>query len=287
MSILKRTSLALYDHLGVLDYDYDSKRVVVNPPQMIFTPTLSGRKTILIGGRDLHLLDQLIKSASRRELRIEFRKQFEVNERYLLPDVLEISSYGTARNSYGEKNLLDLSNELGIQFSNTWFPQVALQEFASSIVDYERSLSVIEEPDHGWIKRIFNPKTLTFERQVGDINRVISLIEYKLNEYTYYYILWKDNRCYRVDRSWGSYLVLKTLNMNIILSDSKNNRSAIPLLVPLPRLLSESIMLLSGLAPNIVSIGQRKYGVFENIPSTFTDNLFDKLGQQPIKISLP
>jgi hypothetical protein len=220
-------------------------------------------------------------------LRIEFRKQFEVNERYLLPDVLEISSYGTARNSYGEKNLLDLSNELGIQFSNTWFPQVALQEFASSIVDYERSLSVIEEPDHGWIKRIFNPKTLTFERQVGDINRVISLIEYKLNEYTYYYILWKDNRCYRVDRSWGSYLVLKTLNMNIILSDSKNNRAAIPLLVPLPRLLSESIMLLSGLAPNIVSIGQRKYGVFENIPSTFTDNLFDKLGQQPIKISLP
>jgi hypothetical protein len=63
--------------------------------------------------------------------------------------------------------------------------------------------------------------------------------------------------------------------------DNKRKKVAIPLETPLPRLLSESIMLLSGLAPDFTEIDGRYYRVYENIPGIFTQNLFHKLAQEP------
>lgn len=72
----------------------------------------------------------------------------------------------------------------------------------------------------------------------------------------------------------------------MILFDSNRKRVAIPWETPLPRLLSESIMLLSGLAPDFREIEGRNYRVYENIPGIFTENLFRKLGQQPLNKEL-
>ena len=284
---IKKAALNFYDFTGILDYDYESKKIVVNPPQLMYIPAQKGRNVLLIGARDSALVESLITTAPKHNLQVEVTKQFPSNEKLLLPDAITIKTFGKSSEGYGEKNLIALAEELQIKFSYDYFPQVALQEFSSGIESYKNSMQLIDEDDYGWARRIFNPETLSFERDEAQVfDKSFSMIEYKLNEYTYYYKLWMDSKCYQVDKNWGKYLALKQFNKNIILFDKSRMRVAIPLETPLPRLLSESIMLLSGLAPDFKNINDRYYRVYENIPGIFTENLFRKLGQQPINTEL-
>lgn len=283
----KKAALNFYDFTGILDYEYETKKIVVNPTQFIFIPTSQGRKILLIGARDSSLMETLFNTAPRHNLQIEITKQFSSNEKLLLPDAITFKAFGKSNENYGEKNLIAFAKELQINFSYDYFPQIALHEFSSGITEYQNSMKLTDENDYGWARRIFNPEDLSFERsETPTFSKSFSLIEYKLNEYTYYYKLWIDGKCYQVDKNWGKYLALKRFNKNVILFDGNRNRVAIPWEVPLPRLLSESIILLSGLAPDFREIEGRFYRVYENIPGIFTENLFRKLGQQPINKEL-
>ncbi|MCZ2128706.1 MAG: hypothetical protein LC109_00380 [Bacteroidia bacterium] len=283
----KKAALNFYDYTGILDYDYETKKIVVNPPQFIFIPANQGRNVLLIGARDSALIEAIINTAPKHNLQVEITKQFYSNEKLLLPDAITIKAFGGSTENYGERNLAEFSKELQVKLSNDYFPQIALHEFSSGIGEYETSKQLTDENDYGWARRIFNPEDLSFVRsETPTFDKSFSMIEYKLNEYTYYYKLWQDGKCYQVDKNWGKYLALKRFNKNVILFDSDRKRVAIPWETPLPRLLSESIMLLSGLAPDFKEIEGRNYRVYENIPGIFTENLFRKLGQQPINKEL-
>ena len=58
-SKVKKSSLNFFDYLGYLDYEYETKSIVVNPPQLILIPTSKGRKVLLIGGRDKSLVNAI------------------------------------------------------------------------------------------------------------------------------------------------------------------------------------------------------------------------------------
>lgn len=285
---LKRASLNFYDFIGILDYDYETKSIVLNPPQFIFIPTTQGRKVLLIGARDTALIKAIIEKSPSHNLQVEITKQFSSNERLLLPDVITIKAFGTSSENYGERNLKALADELQIKFSNDYFPQLALQDFSANIADYEGTLKETNENDYGWARYIFNPETLRFEKsETENFDKSFSLLEYKLNEYTYQHKLWKDNKCYQVDLNWGRFVALKHFNKNEILFDSTSQKVAIPVSTPLPRLLSEAIMLLSGKAPDYKDVNGKKYRVYENVVGIFTQNLFRlKLGQIAINTIL-
>lgn len=285
---LKRASLNFYDFIGILDYNYETKSIVLNPPQFIFIPTTQGRKVLLIGARDTALIKAIIEKSPSHNLQVEITKQFSSNERLLLPDVITIKAFGTSSENYGERNLKALADELQIKFSNDYFPQLALQDFSANIADYETTLQETNENDYGWARYIFNPETLRFEKsETENFDKSFSLLEYKLNEYTYQHKLWKDNKCYQVDLNWGRFVALKHFDKNVILFDSTSQKVAIPVSMPLPRLLSEAIMLLSGKAPDFKDIDGKKYRVYENVIGIFTQNLFRlKLGQTAIITTL-
>lgn len=285
---LKRASLNFYDFIGILDYDYETKSIVLNPPQFIFIPTTQGRKVLLIGARDTVLIKAIIEKSPSHDLQVEITKQFSSNERLLLPDVITIKAFGTPSENYGERNLKALADELQIKFSDDYFPQLALQDFSANIADYETTLQETNENDYGWARYIFNPETLRFEKsETENFDKSFSLLEYKLNEYTYQHKLWKDNKCYQVDLNWGRFVALKHFDKNEILFDSTSQKVAIPVSMPLPRLLSEAIMLLSGKAPDFKDIDGKKYRVYENVIGIFTQNLFRlKLGQTAINTTL-
>jgi hypothetical protein len=283
----KKSSLSFYDYTGFLDYDYETKKIVVNPPQLIFIPADQGRKVLLIGGRDASLVNLIITTAAKYKLQVEIMEQFPSNKRLLLPDAITIKAFGKKNEAFGEKNLIEFANNLEIKLSNNYFPQLALQLFSAKIEDYEFQLENIPDNDYGWARRIFNPENLYYEKNESQtFDKAFSLIEYKLNEYTYYNMLWKDGKCYSVDKNWGKYLALKRFNKHIILFDKEQERVAIPVETPLPRLLSESIVLLSGLAPDFRRVDGKYYRVYENIPGIFTENLFMKLGQYPLNRNL-
>ena len=283
----KRAALNFYDYTGILDFDYESKKVVVNPPQLIFIPSNKGKKVLLIGGRDSSLLTRIIDNARKYDLEVQIKKQFMSNRFLLLPDVITITSFSTRGIGSWETSLIEFAAELNIKFSNDYFPQIALQEFSANITDYDNSLELMDENDYGWARKIFNSESLRYERDENqNFDKSFSLIEYKLNEYTYYNKLWKGGRCFSVDKNWGRFIALKYYNRNVIFFDDRRKRVAIPIETPLPRLLSESMMLLSGFAPDFLEVNGKYYRVYENIPGIFTENLFHKLGQQPLKKEL-
>jgi hypothetical protein len=177
---------------------------------------------------------------------------------------------------------------LGIKFSDDYFLQIALQDFSANIDKYINTLQLIDENDYNWVRYIFNHESLRFEKSETEMfDKSFSLLEYKFDEYTYQYKLWKENKCYQIDKNWGRFIALKHYNKNVILFDNESNKVAIPIEIPLPRLLSESIMLLSGLAPDFKIIDGKKYRIFENAIGIFTQNLFKlKLGQTAINETL-
>jgi hypothetical protein len=280
---LKRASLNFYDFIGILDYDYETKSIVLNPPQLIFIPTTKGRKVLLIGARDSSLIKTIVKTAPKYNLQVEITKQFSSNERLLLPDVIAIRAFQQPADNYGEKKLKAFADELQIRLIENSLPQVAFLNFSANIIEYENILQETKENDYDWARYIFNPETLDFDKNESPtFDKSFSLVRYKLNEYTYEYKLWKNNNCYKVDMNWGRFIALKKFKKDVILFDGTHNKVAIPIELPLPRLLAESIMLLSGLVPDFRVIEEKKYRIYENIPSIFTSNLFSKLGQKPI-----
>lgn len=285
---IKKASLNFYNYIGILDYEYKTKTIVVAPPQFVFIPTAHGRKVLLIGARDAALVEEIIKQAPNYDLQVEITKQLILNEKLLLPDAITIKAFSTPNEKYGEKKLETFSKKLKIKFSSNYFPQVALQNFSANINCYENSLQLTDENDYDWARKVFNPETFSFEKDESyHLDKSFSLVEYKLNEYTYIYKLWKNNQCYEVDKNWGKFIALKHFNKNIILFDQETNKVAIPMETPLPMLLSKAIMLFSGLAPDFKEIEEKKYRVYENIPSIFIQNLFNfKLNQTPINKQL-
>jgi len=285
-SKVKKASLNFFDYLGYLDYEYETKSIVVNPPQLIFIPASKGRKVLLIGGRDETLVNAIITTAPKHNLQVEITKQFQSNEDYLLPDAITIKAFGTAKEVFGERNIIAFANELKIKFSSGDLVQVGLQDFCSDIDEYEKDLFATKETTltyEDWARYIFNPDTLQLDKSFSEnFDKSFTMLEYRLRPWEFHHRLWVNQKCYDIDKNWGKYVALKHQKKHVILYDRNKEKVAVPLELPLPRLLAESIMLLSGLAPVYSEIENKAYRVYENIPSVFIQNLFDKLKQKTI-----
>lgn len=287
-SAVKKSSINYYDYLGYCDYDYESKKIFVNPPQLVLIPSDKGRSALLIGGRDNSLVSALILQAGAFGVQVEIKSQSTTNAQLLLPDAVILISSGSKADGYGLRQLVILAGQMKIRFNPDDLTQVSLQLYSSGIEEYKRHILVhnqASENDYGWVRAVFNQATLEFEKDDSSfIDRSFSLIEYKFNEYTFIYKIWINDKCYEIDRNWGKYLALKYYGRQVIMHG--NNKLAIPLKMPLPRLLAESILLLSGIAPEFVYLNGLAYRLYHNIPSPFAYNLFLKLGQTAINQKL-
>lgn len=68
-----------------------------------------------------------------------------------------------------------------------------------------------------------------------------------------------------------------------MLYDRNKKSVAIPVKTPLPRLLFESITLMSGFAPITKKINCQYYWLFENIESIYIKDMMKKIGQEIIE----
>lgn len=283
-SKIKKASLNFFDYLGFLDYEYETKQIVVNPPQLIYIPSNTGRKCLLIGARDEAFVKQFIAIAPKFNLQVEITKQLDGNEILLLPDAITIKAFASEGDSHGEKSIGAFAEEMKIGFSSNDLIQLSLQNFSADIEEYLGNLLVENKTstdDYNWGRKLYNTDSLNYEwHEDSAFDRAFSLLEYKLNEYTFHNKIWIRNECYVVDKNWGKYLALKNANRQVILYDEKKQKVAIPVELPLPRILAEALMLLSGIAPAFMPVNGRNYRLYENIPSIFIQNLFQKLKQK-------
>ncbi len=289
LTMLKRYVLNLYDFLGYVDFDYQSKQVVANPPQLFLVPTLSGRKALLTGGRTSSFTEKVFEKASQLGLFISVIQQAGANKPWvLMPDTLFVETRDLP--GYGMEELRIFARELNIFFDPEHIAQWGLLNFSAGIEDYVNSLHADERfEDYDWSRKIFNPNTFRFERVESDkFDKTFSLVEYQFNAYTYSHILWKEGIAYPVDKSWGRWLVLKHQNRQAIFVDL-NGLTAIPAGMPLPRLMSEALLLCSGTIPGQKYIEidgiQTVFSIYGNVVKIMLDNEFSKIGQMPIQVN--
>ncbi|MBV6426340.1 MAG: hypothetical protein KIPDCIKN_00852 [Haliscomenobacter sp.] len=289
LAILKRQVLNWYDFLGYVDFDYQSKRIVTNPPQMFLIPTPSGRRALLTGARTPDFVEKVFESAKNLGLQMEVTPQAGARKSWLLlPDTLYVKAMDMQ--DYGTWALRTFADSLGIYFDPAHIVQWGLLHFSASIDDYENQLNPDERfEDWDWSRKVFNPDTFRFERHENEhFDRSYTLVEYQLNAYTYYHILWRNGIAYHVDKSWGRWMVLKHLKKQVIFRDN-NDMTAIPTGTPLPRLISESLMLCSGRIPTTKDLEldsiRTNFFLFGNVVKIMLDNEFCRIGQNPIEIN--
>lgn len=295
ISKLKRWSLNMLDYMGFLDFDYGTQRIVVNPPQLIPIPASSGRRALLIGGRTPALLETLWMATEEAGLSFLYKPQDKSVDQFILPSTVTISGWDQEGYRVIEDKIHAIAKKCGVEYDPNEYPQFSLAEFSGRLNDYEESLSVDHRfNDQGWSTKVFNPELLKFERiNEADLDRSFALVEYQLNEYTYVHRLWKEGEPYLLNKNWGRYMVLNRHDRNIILFepiDSKIGVIAVPVTLPLPRLLVESLTLFSGEAPLRKQIEidgvTRWYNVYINIPHVFAHNYFMKVGQSLVELNI-
>lgn len=292
LSRLKRWSLNYLDYMGFLDYEYSTKRIVVNPPQFLLIPARSGRKVLLVGGRTPEFTYKIKEMATKEGLYFNVEPQDSSLSPFLLPATVTLTGFSKNSGNEIESKLRKVAEICSISFDPTKLPQFRLAEFSGNIDDYS-SQSIPDErfDDSGWPSRVFDPDSLQFTPiNSENIDRSYSLVEYRLTEYTFKHRLWNNGVPYAINKNWGRYMILKYYRKDIIFNDRGKNIVAIPAALPLPRLISEAMTLFSGKAPKrlFLEIGGVKtwFNIYENIPPVFAYNYFMKVGQKQKEITI-
>ena len=286
LSRLKRWSLNYLDYLGILDYEYSTKKIVVNPPQFILIPTHSGRKALLIGGRSPELLQKIKAQTEKEGLHLNLEPQDKSLSPFILPTTVTVTGFDESDGNKIERKFKKIAETCSIFFNPEKLPQFRLAEFSGNIDEYKSQLTPDERfNDAGWPARIFDVDQLRFiPIDTQSIDKSFSLVEYRLTEYSFKHRLWMNDHSYDINKNWGRLMILNHFRKEVIFNDRERNIIAIPASIPLPRLISEAMTLFSGKAPRrlYLEIEEIKtwFNVYENIPPIFASNYFKKVGQK-------
>lgn len=289
---IKQTAISFYDYLGCLDYDYFLNKISINKPQLVIIPSQSSVKAILIGGRSKTFVDTLIESCNDSQINVEIIPQAKQLEIYYLPDLIRLTPANCKNCTDAWKKLQRIAEQLNIEFKITEKPipqpqiaQFGLQDFSETIEGYKKNVlanKFVEKPNYEWARKVFDINLLKFVKDKGEIDKKLSLQEYYVR-FQYTHILWLDYKSYEVDKNWGKFLLLSEKHKKVIYYNETTNELAIPKYVQLPRLIAESIMLLSGQVPyykNVSIDGSNLvYQFYQNVPKLFAENLFKKFNQ--------
>lgn len=289
---IKQTSISFYDYLGCLDYDYFLNNISINKPQFVVIPSNASVKAILIGGHSKSFVDNLLDSCNTHGVNLEIVSQAKQLEIYYLPDLIRLTPANCKNCTDAWKKLQRVAEQLNIEFKITEKPipqpqiaQFGLQDFSESIEGYKKNIlanKYVERPNYEWARKVFDTNVLKFVKDTGEIDKKLSLQEYYVR-YQYTHIFWLDNKSYEVDRNWGKFLLLSEKHKRVIYYNERTQELAIPKYVQLPRLIAESIMLLSGQVPYYKSVNiegsNLVYQFYQNVPKLFAENLFKKFHQ--------
>ncbi len=292
LSRLKRWSLNYLDFMGILDYEYSTKKIVVVPPQFLLIPTISGRKVCLIGGRTEESIKKICEEAEKEGLYLNFQQQHLSLSPFLLPPTVTISGFDEIDGNKIETKIKKVAEACSVTFDPGKFPQFRLSEFSGNIGEYVEQLKPDERfDDSGWPAKIFDPFHLRFiPVDIKMVDKSYSLVEYRLTEYSFKHRIWKDGQSYAVDKNWARYMILNYFEKEVIFNDREKNIVAIPATLPLPRIINQAMTLYSGKAPlrKFATIEGLKtwFNIYKNLPHVIAYNTFLKVGQRMKETSI-
>ena len=270
-------------HMEIEDSDTGRTRIVMNRPRLIMMPYKEGHRALLTGARDRQLIDKLFQAATAHNVQVEIHEQFPSVRHILLPDAVILRASGA---DWSER-MCACASMANIPFDPKSYLPLRLYLHCLEASEVEETLSPAEGEEHDEQRYVFDPKTFDWNKNASaSLDKEYCLTEYIIRPWDRYCWLWKEEKRFAVDKNWGRFLALKKAASHVVKVREYSGRGGkswkeayVPIQTPLPRFLFRALVLMSGLAPDEAWLDEVPYRIFPSVPSTFSYNLFRKLGQ--------
>lgn len=278
-SILARSALDMLGHCEVLRAG-KLIRMAVNPPALALLPEVGLPHGILTGARSPATYDYLREIGNRMGSGFRIWRQQQRDQDALGPDVIFIESYAIS-------DLRALCDEAGLAFSGqppAW--EIAWMSCSGEECFSKLQWTPLQEGYHGL--EFFNTNDFRFNTTRCENELELARLKDK-GSGRYFFVLqdYATNRQVYIDSGdWGRFVVLEKAGLSCVLYDRKRFLFAVPVSVPLPRLLARSLCLCSGFLPVRKTLegerGKRSWLVYQSVPPPVAQLVCDRIEQTPV-----
>lgn len=242
-------TIRLIEALGHCEFDFENRLVYACPPVLVALPSSGLPNAVLTGARTPSMINKMVEFISCNKDSISLRCIKQGTKEYLLPSAIFIEAVDqSALASVAEA--ANIGHKLDVPAA--WY----FANFSMGIEDVKNCLFFEEKTDLNWYKETFSSEVFNFSKYYNK-DPPQGLVWYT-NPYNQqpYHLIWKAGCAAKVDRYWGSYIILADDNVKVLLYDSRRNLLAVPSRVPLPGLLGRAAALCSGLSPEPIILDE-------------------------------
>jgi hypothetical protein len=272
----RRDAVTVLENLAHVEFDTRPQcmTVTVTSPAIAVLPGLGLAVGVLVGARSPAGIDHLSQAARRAGITLDVRQQQGDSTFY--PTCVSLTAETI-------NDLAAFAASQNLHFSEMP-PAWSILHFAGSLDDYLASLQPEDLANLNWEREDFDPDALFFRRTRRQDRVVLSRYTHPARR-TKLHVLHKEAATTRVDADWGRFALMHELAQDVLLYDPQEFTLAIPITMPLPKLLARSLCLSSGFLPAEVGgvhwTGSRvKARVYRRVPSAIAERVALKLHQR-------
>jgi hypothetical protein len=272
----RRDAVTVLENLAHVEFDTRSQRmtVAVTSPAISVLPGLGLAVGILVGARSPAGIDNLCRAAKRAGIMWEVRRQHGDSTFY--PTCISlIAETINDLTAFAASQSLDCSATP---------PAWSILHFAGSLDDYLASLQPEDLASLNWEREDFDPNALFFRRLRRQDRVVLSRYTHPARR-TRLHVLENKGATTRTDADWGRFALMRELAQDVLLYDPQEFTLALPITMPLPKLLARSLCLCSGFLPAEVggvhwTGSQVKARVYRRVPFAIAELVALRLRQR-------
>ena len=278
---MRRQYIRGLDSLGYCEFDFDNRVVYICEPALVLLPDFGLPKAVLVGARTPGLLNEIKKAVQKRRKKSVLNHVTHSGENAAIPNTITIKST--------DKSVIrDIAAQAGVVCDISSPAAWRLAVFSATLEQILEELQFDERAEPGWDKRSFIIKRLMFSsHSVGEEVNRITEYRHPVTKQLHHWI-WNNGAAAEVSRDWGRFAALATSICNILMFDKQRFELAVPVTVPLPRLLARAAVLCSGIPPHRAISCRKKVGdippdhpyqVFSGVPPEIAKLIATKLNQ--------
>lgn len=271
------------DSLGYCEFDFDKRMVYMCKPTLILLPTCGLPKAVLVGARTPGLVKKLRIAVEKRQDKALFTSLVQGRTNINIPTLPCIEAVDA-------ETLKEIAIETAVSCDVEEPIAWRLANFSSSLDEIKRSLLFEERVEPNWKQRAFMCHKLMFLSKLEEVKTDNILVEYRnpVDKQLRHWF-WNGTCAAEVERDWGRYLALASIDLNVLLYDEKLYKLAVPVTVPLPCLIARAIALCEGKAPVLAKTGSKKLAsippghpihVYSGVTPAIARLISMKLGQE-------
>ncbi len=271
----RRDAVSVLENLAHVEFDTrpQDMTIAVTSPAIAVLPGLGLAHGVLVGARSPAGIDHLSVAAKRAGIIWEVRPQRD-----------DSSFYPTCISFIAEtiNDLMAFAASERLDCGETP-PAWSILHFAGSLDEYIGTLMREDLTSLNWDREDFDPDALFFRKLLRQDSVVLSRYTHPTRR-TRVHVLRQAGATTRVEGDWGRFALMRALARDVLLYDPQAFSLAVPITMPLPKLLARSLCLCSGLLPSEVGSlwpGSRmKARVYRRVPLSIAELIANKLQQR-------